>query len=75
MVAGKTPHKEFLDAGHEGLHHLRFVVDDVDAKAEELASHGYERIWYKRFAEGMAAAYLEREGDPVVLELFENHFA
>ncbi|KZX53482.1 hypothetical protein A3709_10170 [Halioglobus sp. HI00S01] len=74
-VSGETPHKEFLEAGHEGLHHLRFVVVDVDAKVKELATHGYHQIWYKRFAEGMAASYLERDGDPVILELFENHSA
>jgi hypothetical protein len=72
-VAGKTPHKEFLDAGREGLHHLRFIVDNVDDKMKEAEGLGYKAIWYKRFAEGLAAVYLEREGDPLVIEFFENH--
>ena len=72
-VAGDTPHKEFLDAGREGLHHLRFIVEDVDEKAEQAGALGYRPIWYKRFAEGLAAVYLEREGDPLVIEFFENH--
>ena len=71
-ISGKTPHKEFLDAGHEGMHHLRFIVDDVDEKVKEAATHGYQKIWYKRFAEGLAACYLERDGDPLVLEFFGN---
>lgn len=71
-VCGKTPHKEFLDAGHEGMHHLRFIVDNVEQKVLEAAACGYQQIWYKRFGEGLAAAYLEREGDPLILEFFEN---
>ena len=71
-VSGKTPHKEFLDAGREGMHHLRFIVDNVEAKVAEAAEYGYAQIWYKRFGVGLAAAYLEREGDPLVLEFFEN---
>jgi hypothetical protein len=71
-VAGDTPHKEFLDAGHEGLHHLRFIVDNVDEKTKEAEALGYRPVWYKRFAEGLAAVYLEREGDPLIIEFFEN---
>lgn len=71
-VSGKTPHKEFLDAGHEGMHHLRFIVDDLDEKIRDAAEFGYQSIWSKRFGEGLAAAYLEREGDPLLIELFEN---
>ena len=74
-VSGETPHKEFLEAGHEGMHHLRFIVQDLDAKLEEVAAAGYTPIWTKRFGEGLAAAYLERDGDPLILELFENHHA
>jgi catechol 2,3-dioxygenase-like lactoylglutathione lyase family enzyme len=71
-ICGETPHKEFLEAGHEGMHHLRFIVDNVEAKVEEAQACGYRQIWYKRFGEGLAASYLEREGDPLVLEFFEN---
>ena len=71
-ICGETPHKDFLEAGHEGMHHLRFIVDNVEAKVEEAQACGYRQIWYKRFGEGLAASYLEREGDPLVLEFFEN---
>ncbi len=74
-VSGETPHKEFLEAGHEGMHHLRFIVEDLDAKLEDVKAAGYTPIWTKRFGEGLAAAYLERDGDPLILELFENHHA
>lgn len=72
-VSGGCPHKEFLDAGREGMHHLRFVVEDLQASVEKSESIGYESIWQKRYGEGLAVAYLERAGDPLIIELFENH--
>lgn len=72
-VSGGCPHKEFLDAGREGMHHLRFIVDDLDTRVAAAQAVGYETIWSKRFAEGLAVAYLEQPGDPLVIEFFENH--
>jgi methylmalonyl-CoA/ethylmalonyl-CoA epimerase len=71
-VSGSCPHKEFLDAGREGMHHLRFIVDDLETQVEAALALGYEAIWRKRFGEGLAVAYLERSGDPLVIEFFEN---
>ena len=71
-VEGGCPHKEFLDAGHEGMHHMRFRIDDLDAKVAEAEKIGWRAIWTKRYGEGLAVAYLERDGDPLFLELFEN---
>ncbi len=73
-VSGETPHKEFLDAGREGLHHVRFMVDDIDEKIRSAEALGYMPIWYKRFAPGLAAAYLERDGDPLLIEFYEADF-
>jgi methylmalonyl-CoA/ethylmalonyl-CoA epimerase len=72
-VAGPTPHKEFLDQGREGMHHLRFRVDNVDAKVAEAEQIGWKTVWYKQFGEGLAMAYMERDNDPLLIELFENH--
>ena len=72
-VSGGCPHKEFLDAGREGMHHLRFIVADLDAQIEAARSVGYEAIWGKRYGQGLAVAYMERAGHPLVLEFFENH--
>lgn len=72
-VSGGCPHKEFLDAGREGMHHLRFIVDDLDTHIAAGRAAGYQSIWSKRFDEGLAVAYLERLGDPLVIEFFENH--
>ena len=71
-VSGGTPHKEFIEADREGMHHLRFRVDCLEEKVAEAAEFGYTSIWQTRFGEGLAAAYLEREGDPLLIEFFEN---
>lgn len=71
-VSGGTPHKEFLDAGHEGMQHVRFIVDDIDQAIEQAKALNYFTIWYKCFSPGLAAAYLERAGDPLVIEFFQR---
>lgn len=72
-ISGGCPHKEFLDAGREGMQHLRFIVDDLESKVAEAQAVGYESIWSKRYGVGLAVAYLERADDPLVIEFFENH--
>ncbi len=72
-VSGLTPHKEFLDAGREGIQHLRFRVENLEKKVAEASKFGYRSIWQKRFGDGLAAAYLERDNDPLLIEFFENH--
>tara|TARA_B100001540_G_scaffold289735_1_gene285930 strand:- start:144 stop:620 length:477 start_codon:yes stop_codon:yes gene_type:complete len=71
-LRGDCPHKEFIDAGREGMHHLRFRIDDLEASVAAAETVGWRRIWSKRYGEGLAVAYLERAGDALLLELFEN---
>lgn len=70
-VSGDTPHRDFLEQGHEGMHHIRFRVDHVDFWQDKLASVGFETVWFDRLSPEIAYAYLERKGDPLVLELLE----
>ena len=70
-VSGHSPHREFIEQGREGMHHLRYRVDDTNAWIEKLATVGYQPIWYKDFAPEIKFAYLEREGDPLLLELLQ----
>jgi len=72
-VSGGCPHKEFLDAGREGMHHLRFIVEDIGPAVAGATALGYENIWSKRYREGLAVAYMERAGDPLLIEFLENH--
>ncbi|MBI4566552.1 MAG: methylmalonyl-CoA epimerase [Planctomycetes bacterium] len=44
-LPGETVISKFLAARGEGLHHLCFEVDDVDAATAEATSKGYEPVW------------------------------
>lgn len=70
-VSGDTPHRDFLEQGRDGMHHLRFRVDDIQYWQDKLASAGFETVWFDRLSPETAYAYLERAGDPLVLELLE----
>ncbi len=59
VVEGETTHSEHLRDHGEGLHHVRFRVDDIDAKLPELEAEGFEVLLYKRFSPQIAFAYLE----------------
>jgi 4-hydroxyphenylpyruvate dioxygenase-like putative hemolysin len=76
--SGEGPHSEFIQSGREGLHHLRFRVEDVDHWIEKLRSTGYEPIWYKKWSADTVFVYLENPDDPVILELLqmpaESHY-
>lgn len=72
-VEGKSIYTEFLDSKGEGLHHLAFQVDDLDALLADLAKEGIKPIWQQRLPQfGIAFAYLntDRIGG-VIFELIE----
>jgi hypothetical protein len=71
VISGASPHKEFLDAGREGIHHIRYRVPDCDLTIAALAGEGFTPIWY--YDMGFAKfAYLEHASrDGVLLELLE----
>lgn len=71
VVSGASPHQEFLDAGREGIHHIRYRVPDCDATIAALADVGFAPIWYHDM--GFAKfAYLEHASrDGVLIELLE----
>jgi hypothetical protein len=62
-VDGESPHKEFIDQGREGIHHIRFGFDgaeEMQAAMDKLAAHGFRPIWDYRSPES-SYAYLEHE--------------
>lgn len=69
--SGWSPHREFIEQGREGLHHLRYRVDVADAWIEKLAQVDYFPIWYKAYSEEITFAYLERADDPLLLEVLQ----
>lgn len=71
-VSGKTPHKEFLDAGKTGMQHLSFTVEDLDDVVERAKPLGFEAVWYHSMSDEIKYAYLERKDDPVLIELTQR---
>ena len=69
--SGVSPHREFIENGREGLHHLRYRVDEADAWISKLGGIGYFPIWYKAFSPEITFAYLERVGDPLLVEILQ----
>ena len=70
-VSGESPHREFIERGGEGMHHVQYRVEDADGWIARLAALGYEPIWYKRWCADTTFAYLERPGDPLIVEFLE----
>jgi len=73
VLEGETPHSEFLRAHGDGLHHVRFRVDALEAGIEKLKPDGFKNIFSKRFTPTLAFAYLEKSSGfgSSLIELFE----
>lgn len=71
-VAGDCPHREFIEQGREGMHHLMFYVADVDGWIARLVPLGYQVVWYKRWSPEIVFVYLERPGDPTIIEFLSE---
>jgi methylmalonyl-CoA/ethylmalonyl-CoA epimerase len=69
--SGESPHREFIERGLEGIHHVQFRVDDCDGWIERVRPLGYELIWYKNWSADTRFGYLERPGDPTLIEFLE----
>jgi methylmalonyl-CoA/ethylmalonyl-CoA epimerase len=73
-VEGENIYTEFLDSKGEGLHHLGFQVDDLDAMLAELAKEGIQPVFYHSLPQlGAAFAYLNTDKiGGVIFELIEQ---
>lgn len=70
-VSGDTPHREFIESGRQGMHHLRFRVNELDEWTQQLRAIGYEKIWHEDISPEIGFAYYERAGDSLLLELLK----
>jgi methylmalonyl-CoA/ethylmalonyl-CoA epimerase len=68
--SGSSPQQEFLDSGGLGMHHVGFRVEDHDRKVRQAARLGFKAIWSHRVGD-IAWSYLERENDPLIVELLQ----
>jgi hypothetical protein len=71
VLSGKSPHTEFLDRGLTGMHHIRYRITDIESKITEVETLGYKVIWWKRMSDEFAFCYMEKPGDPLLVELLE----
>ena len=62
VVSGASPHKEFVDAGREGIHHIRYRVPDCDATIAALARRGLRADLVPRH--GLREVRLPRAREP-----------
>jgi methylmalonyl-CoA/ethylmalonyl-CoA epimerase len=72
-VSGKgSLHKEFMENTGGGIHHLAFMVDDIDEAEREMASAGYEQIFKSRKTGGGAGYFKSGRPDAVIYELLQR---
>ena len=73
-VEGKNIYTEFLESNGEGLHHLGFQVDDLEAMLVELAKDDIQPIFNQSLPQlGIAFAYLNTDKiGGVIFELIER---
>ena len=58
-IEGKSPWKEFLDTKGEGIHHIAFFVDDIDAEISKLSQQEVEVLLRAKTEDGGGGAYLD----------------
>ena len=64
--------QEFLDAKGEGIHHLAFSVDNLDAEVTKLRAKGIPVLLERRRPEGGGIAFFDlRKYGGVVIELMQ----
>ena len=69
-VAGATPHRDFVQQGRQGIQHIRYTVDCLDRWANKAGGLGYVPVWSGTYpAHAISWCYLERVGDPLMIEL------
>jgi methylmalonyl-CoA/ethylmalonyl-CoA epimerase len=62
--------QEFLKTRGDGIHHLSFVVDDLDKEVRQLEEKGVELLESARW-EGGGFAYFKKPGGDIVIELLQ----
>ena len=62
--------KEFFESKGEGIHHIAFLVDDIDKETDKLVKKGLEVIFSQKFGEGGCAFFDTSKVGGVFIELF-----
>ena len=62
--------KEFYETKGEGVHHIAFLVDDIDRETERLVEKGFKVIFSQKFGEGGCAFFDTGQVGGMYIELF-----
>ncbi len=57
---GESIHKEFLEQGREGLHHIQYAVEDLPAIIEKFKEEGIEVLQFGKII-GLKYAFMDTE--------------
>ena len=71
-ISGESIHKEFLDKGREGLHHISFYVENLEAYIEFFEKRGLEMIYYGKVGKQVYAYFDTEEALGMLLEIQET---
>ncbi len=68
-LQGKNLYTEFLDARGDGIHHLGFLVDDMNAWKAQFAARGFEPVFHRDMGVMEFAYFDTSEVGGLMLEL------
>ena len=70
-INGESPHQEFLDQKGEGIHHLGFMVDNLQEDVQRLAGQSSEVLLTSQFPGGGGVTYLDLNVAGLIVELVQ----
>lgn len=62
--------KEFFENKGEGLHHIAFLVDDIDRETDNLVKKGFDVVFSQKFGQGGCAFFDTGKVGGMFVELF-----
>ncbi len=71
-ISGESIHKEFLDKGREGLHHISFYVENIETYIKFFEEQGLEMVYYGSIGKQVYAYFDTEEALGMFLEVQET---
>ena len=69
-VSGQSTHQEYLDSKGEGIHHVLFEVQDLNAELDRFTKHGAKVLLHITF-DGGGLAYVDLNTCGFIVELVQ----
>ena len=70
-VKGESPWQEFLDSKGEGIHHIAFLVDNIDEVVAKLTEQGADVILSTKTVGGGGGVYLDPGVGDIIIEFMQ----